>query len=516
MSRRAAIGAVIMVGWVVGLGVFARRELFRAPAQRLAEAALRISPGASYFIVEQNGARVGFGSSTIDTVENGLQVTDYLVADLPIGGTTHRATAQSVVRLSRALVLRDFLISFESDSVPISVYGRAHGDTLLEYVLSTEDAAADTQRVRLVAPLLLPTLLPLAIALSERPEVGKRYTFSTFDPMAMAPRDMSFTVRAESLFVVSDSAAFDASARRWVAAHDDTVRAWHLASEGGSFEGWVDEQGRLVEARQSVGFTLRRTAYEMAFENWRSARRATTNVPAARDLHETTAIAASAPLGGRPLTRLRVRLGAVSHAGFDLASNRQRMHGDTLTVRREPDASLEASYRLPTPRDLRRRFGPELAAAPLLERDHPAIKQLAERIARSAADRSDPRQVAQAMNRWVHDSLRKTITISLPSAAQVLRARSGDCNEHTQLFLALARAAGIPARGSAGLALVDGKFYYHAWPEVYLGDWVAVDPTFGQFPADAGHLRFVSGGIGRQAELLRLMGQLRLEVLDVD
>ena len=30
----------------------------------------------------------------------------------------------------------------------------------------------------------------------------------------------------------------------------------------------------------------------------------------------------------------------------------------------------------------------------------------------------------------------------------------------------------------------DGKFYYHAWPEVLLRDWVAVDPTFGQFPAD--------------------------------
>ena len=45
------------------------------------------------------------------------------------------------------------------------------------------------------------------------------------------------------------------------------------------------------------------------------------------------------------------------------------------------------------------------------------------------------------------------------------------------------------------------------------GGGVAVDPTFGQFPADASHLRFVTGGLGRQTELLRLMGQLKIHVI---
>jgi transglutaminase-like putative cysteine protease len=105
------------------------------------------------------------------------------------------------------------------------------------------------------------------------------------------------------------------------------------------------------------------------------------------------------------------------------------------------------------------------------------------------------------------------VSVTIPSAIQVLDSRSGDCNEHTQLFLALSRAAGIPARAAAGLAQVGRKFYYHAWPEVFVGKWVAVDPTFGQFPADAAHLRFVYGGLDRQAELLRLMGALRIDVL---
>ena len=82
------------------------------------------------------------------------------------------------------------------------------------------------------------------------------------------------------------------------------------------------------------------------------------------------------------------------------------------------------------------------------------------------------------------------------------------------LFRSLARGIGLPARIATGLAFVRGKFYYHAWPEVWLNDWVAVDPTFGQFPADAGHLRFAVGGLTQQADLLRLIGNLSIDVLE--
>ena len=39
-----------------------------------------------------------------------------------------------------------------------------------------------------------------------------------------------------------------------------------------------------------------------------------------------------------------------------------------------------------------------------------------------------------------------------------------------------------------------------------------MDPTFGQAPADASHLRFLIGDLARQVELIRLIGRLRLEV----
>ncbi|HNC95925.1 MAG TPA: hypothetical protein PKW90_07360, partial [Myxococcota bacterium] len=64
-------------------------------------------------------------------------------------------------------------------------------------------------------------------------------------------------------------------------------------------------------------------------------------------------------------------------------------------------------------------------------------------------------------------------------------------------------------------------FYYHAWPEVRLGEpeggparWVPVDPTFGQFPADASHLKIVNGDLDKQVEVMGMMGRIRLQVVE--
>ena len=49
---------------------------------------------------------------------------------------------------------------------------------------------------------------------------------------------------------------------------------------------------------------------------------------------------------------------------------------------------------------------------------------------------------------------------------------------------------------------------------MWLGEWVAVDPTFGDAPADAAHIRFVIGGLAQQVEIVRLIGRLQIEVLN--
>lgn len=513
MTRRGAIAVGVLGAWAIGLAIFVRRETKHAPAQRLAEAALRVSPGAAYYRVEKDGRQIGFASSTIDTTRGGLLISDYLSADLPVGGSEHRATATSDVRLTRSLSLAEFKLAFEADGAPISISGRAMGDSALQVIVAHDESQADTQRVAISAPVVLPTIVPLALALGEDPKVGKTYTMSSFDPVAMAPKPLRIRVEAESSFTVPDSARFDEGRRRWTAARRDSVHAWRISTDGPSaVKAWVDEQGRVVQMEHALGFSLQRTAYEIAFENWRlDGGTRTRAVSADRDVLETTAIAASARIDRKQTSVLRVRLRGAKLAGFELDGGRQTLRGDTLTIMREDSSAGGAPYTMPMPLAMRMAFRRELSPEPLVQSGDSRIVALARRI---RGNMRDPMVAARLINTWVHDSLEKTVAVTIPSAIQVLESRTGDCNEHTQLFIALSRAAGIPARAAAGLAQVGGKFYYHAWPEVFVGKWVAVDPTFGQFPADAAHLRFVYGGLANQAELLRLMGTLTIDVVE--
>ncbi len=65
-------------------------------------------------------------------------------------------------------------------------------------------------------------------------------------------------------------------------------------------------------------------------------------------------------------------------------------------------------------------------------------------------------------------------------ARWVLDNRRGVCVEYATLFVALARASGIPARYVAGYAYSEkfNGWLGHAWAEAYVGEWVPVDPTW--------------------------------------
>ena len=123
-------------------------------------------------------------------------------------------------------------------------------------------------------------------------------------------------------------------------------------------------------------------------------------------------------------------------------------------------------------------------------------------------------RLARRLNDWVYKNIEKRPIPGMPSALDVLAARQGDCNEHAVLMAALCRAAGIPTRVVAGLVYLRGRFYYHAWNELYLNDWVPVDATLNQFPADVTHVRFIEGDMEEQLKVLNLIGRLKIEVVD--
>ncbi len=133
-----------------------------------------------------------------------------------------------------------------------------------------------------------------------------------------------------------------------------------------------------------------------------------------------------------------------------------------------------------------------------------------------AGRQKNKKLVVSQLTAWVFDNLKKRPTISMPSAIDVLQTMEGDCNEHSILFAALARALGIPTKIYVGLVNLGNAYYYHAWCSVYLGKWVTVDPTFGQFPADAGHLKLKEGELSEQTKVLKVVGHLKIKVLEYE
>ncbi|MEZ4548088.1 MAG: transglutaminase-like domain-containing protein [Thermodesulfobacteriota bacterium] len=152
-----------------------------------------------------------------------------------------------------------------------------------------------------------------------------------------------------------------------------------------------------------------------------------------------------------------------------------------------------------------------MAPGPLVDSGAPEITAAAAEI---TGNEKDAAKAAALINDWVFRNIKKEGTASVPNALDVLKTRSGDCNEHSALYAALARAAGIPTKTVSGTIYIDGRFYYHAWNEVYIGKWVAVDSAFGQMPADATHIKLIEGNLSDTSRIMKAVGKINLSILE--
>lgn len=152
-------------------------------------------------------------------------------------------------------------------------------------------------------------------------------------------------------------------------------------------------------------------------------------------------------------------------------------------VAREPPYPRED----PIDADARARF---LRADPGIESDHPRIRGLADEVAGQA---KDPVAKATLLQHWVYENVKGDFSKRANSALVVLEQRAGVCAESARLFVALARAAGVPAREVGGLLysgwVAGGGFIGHGWAQVHDGTrWIDVDPSWDQVGVDAGHV----------------------------
>ena len=163
--------------------------------------------------------------------------------------------------------------------------------------------------------------------------------------------------------------------------------------------------------------------------------------------------------------------------------------------------------------------GKYLGASAYIQTDAPAIRAKTEEILDGEVNSW---RAAEKLCQWVHTTItKKKVSGGFGSSLTALESLSGDCTEHTVLFIALARAAGIPARICSGIAFAQqDAFYYHFWAEVYVGRWVQMDPTWGQTIADANHIQLDGSTLESDTllefaeDILRTLNQLEIAIVE--
>ncbi len=120
--------------------------------------------------------------------------------------------------------------------------------------------------------------------------------------------------------------------------------------------------------------------------------------------------------------------------------------------------SETSHFRIPENRDLDNQLRGYLGTSPLIESRDPRIRALAREI---GADAATAWERVEAIYDWVRGHVEYKEG-PIKGALAALRDRTGDCEELTSLFIAICRAAGIPARS----VWVPG----HTYPEFYLVD----------------------------------------------
>ncbi len=337
---------------------------------------------------------------------------------------------------------------------------------------------------------------PMTEMAMRRLQPGQSLQLKAFDPLSMTTADIRVKALRNEPFRMDG--------------REQEATVLNMSYQGLETLSWIDDNGRILRQETPFGWALQACTPEQALAFQQDGVQA-------EDMLAALAVPSHGPLTN-PRECRNIRL-VLHGAGLDpktIASHRQIVETQSAnSLQLNMLAQVAPTNSLPLG-VASAEFQPQLTPSAFVQSDHPDLIRKAQDI---IGDRTDSWEAAKAIYGWVYRNVAKQSAISLPSALDVLHKMEGDCNEHTYLFTALARAAGLPARIHVGLVYAElpgkpeGAFYYHAWPSVYVGAWVEMDPTLGQLNVDATHISLMIGELADQIKLLGLLGQARVDIV---
>lgn len=486
------LSMLTLAAWAGVSGLLVYRSYVRASAANLATDLSRYGAEAQWRGIYYRGEKIGFTVGQTVPTDTGFEIQEDGRMQIALLGADTVAVLRTTARVDRAFALQSFDFSLDPGTGPTRISGVLDGLRLTLTVTSPTSTRTETRTLSEPPSLALNLGRRLAAA---GLTTGARHQVQVFDPATLSNAPMTITVGERELIRLSGLPL--------------PVFRLQMQFAGLTATSWITDTGEVVREESALGMLVVKEPPEVA-------QRIAVSQRARTDLIQAAAIAPAMRYrldDPRTVQRIVLKLTGAELPQGDLDGAGQTaspLENGTQTIEIRDPRGLP--YGAPDPDSAR-----YLAAEPLLESDAPEIIAEAQAAIRGA---SDQREQAERLVRHVNALLDKKPTVSIPSAKEVLRTKIGDCNEHTALLVAMARAIGIPARIAVGLVYLNGAFFYHAWPEVYLrgpagAQWLPVDPTLNQFPADATHLRVARGGLDKQTLVLPLIGRLRIEVTDM-
>jgi len=441
-----------------------------------------LSSEARWYGIYFQGEKIGYSNSRMVRQDSQLVVTDRTYMSFAMIG--RRQKVDSFVRAvtDDSLRLLSFVFSISSEDSEFGIRARVEENALVLQITSAGETRSE--RIELKERPQLPSTVELLLADREL-EPGQRFSTMIFDPASLAEVPLEIEVIG----------------RESIIHRDREVPVWHLRQNmlNMPVDTYLDEDGRMIEERSGMGYRVVLEDEPTATGgDWLSR---------ATDINRLVSITPDRTLPqARKIARLKVKLSGVAGDTLGMRGGNQTYEDHVLEV----IAALPEPGSVPDTVPARIRESYTMPSA-FIQSEHPRLLALAAEI----VDLNDsvPGRIRSIIG-WMGENIAQKPTFSIPNTLEVLERGSGDCNEFAVLFCSLARAAGIPTRMAMGLVYLEGAFYYHAWCESYLGGWVPVDPIFGQFPADATHLRMLSGDMDRQVEILPLIGNLEISIID--
>ena len=121
---------------------------------------------------------------------------------------------------------------------------------------------------------------------------------------------------------------------------------------------------------------------------------------------------------------------------------------------------------------------------------------LKETVAKVVGDETNPLKRARRIFEFVNNEIRYCAEEeygTIPNFTEkALRTRKGDCGIQGMIFIAMCRAAGVPARWQSGWETKPGNWNMHDWAEFYVEPWgwLPADPSYGLRTSDDPKVRY--------------------------